>query len=95
MQSYPSFLLENAVNQLSKLPGVGKKSALRLALHLLKQDERQVTDFAQSILLMKTEIKYSLILMNSQKRPATNTELSLCSAFASESVNSEHSDGPM
>lgn len=64
MQSYPSFLLENAVNQLSKLPGVGKKSALRLALHLLKQDERQVTDFAQSILLMKTEIKYCKVCRN-------------------------------
>lgn len=64
MQSYPSFLLENAVNQLSKLPGVGKKSALRLALHLLKQDEQQVNDFAQSILLMKNEIKYCKICRN-------------------------------
>lgn len=58
MESYPSFLLENAVNQLSKLPGVGKKSALRLALHLLKQDKEQVNDFAQSILLLKNEVKY-------------------------------------
>ena len=64
MQSYPSYLLENAVNQLSKLPGVGKKSALRLALHLLKQDEQQVNDFAQSILLMKNEIKYCKICRN-------------------------------
>ena len=64
MQSYPSYLLENAVNQLSKLPGVGKKSALRLALHLLKQDEQQVNDFAQSILLMKNEIKYCKVCRN-------------------------------
>lgn len=64
MQSYPSYLLENAVNQLSKLPGVGKKSALRLALHLLKQDEQQVNDFAQSILLLKNEIKYCKVCRN-------------------------------
>ncbi len=64
MQSYPSFLLENAVNQLSKLPGVGKKSALRLALHLLRQDAQQVNDFAQSILLMKNEVKYCKVCRN-------------------------------
>ncbi|MCQ2369908.1 MAG: recombination mediator RecR [Paludibacteraceae bacterium] len=64
MESYPSFLLENAVNQLSKLPGVGKKSALRLALHLLKQDKEQVNDFAQSILLLKNEVKYCKICKN-------------------------------
>ncbi len=64
MESYPSFLLENAVNQLSKLPGVGKKSALRLALHLLKQDSQQVNDFAQSILLLKNEVKYCKICKN-------------------------------
>ncbi|MCQ2337197.1 MAG: recombination mediator RecR [Paludibacteraceae bacterium] len=64
MDSYPSFLLENAVNQLSKLPGVGKKSALRLALHLLKQDKEQVNDFAQSILLLKNEVKYCKVCKN-------------------------------
>lgn len=64
MQSYPSFLLENAVNQLSKLPGIGKKSALRLALHLLRQDAQQVNDFAQSILLMKNEVKYCKVCRN-------------------------------
>lgn len=64
MQSYPSYLLENAVNQLSKLPGVGKKSALKLALYLLRQDAQQVNDFAQSILLMKSEIKYCKVCRN-------------------------------
>ncbi len=64
MQSYPSYLLENAVNQLSKLPGVGRKSALRLALHLLRQDSQQVNDFAQSILLLKNEVKYCKVCRN-------------------------------
>lgn len=64
MQSYPSYLLENAVNQLSKLPGIGKKSALRLALHLLKQEQQDVTDFAQAILLLKNEVKYCNVCKN-------------------------------
>ena len=64
MQSYPSYLLENAVNQLSKLPGVGRKSALKLALYLLRQNKEQVSDLAQSILLMKNEVKYCKVCKN-------------------------------
>lgn len=64
MQSYPSYLLENAVNQLAKLPGIGKKSALRLALHLLKQEQQDVADFAQAILLLKNEVKYCQVCKN-------------------------------
>ncbi|MED9996752.1 MAG: recombination mediator RecR [Paludibacteraceae bacterium] len=64
MQSYPSFLLENAVNQLAKLPGVGKKTALRLALYLLKQDTQDVTDFAQALLMLKNGVKYCRVCKN-------------------------------
>lgn len=64
MQSYPSYLLENAVNQLAKLPGIGKKTALRLALYLLKQDAQDVADFAQAILLLKNEVKYCKVCKN-------------------------------
>lgn len=64
MQSYPSYLLENAVNQLSKLPGIGKKTALRLALYLLKQDVQDVNNFAQAILLLKNEVKYCKVCKN-------------------------------
>jgi recombination protein RecR len=64
MQSYPSFLLESAVNQLAKLPGIGKKSALRLALFLLKQEQKDVHDFAQAILMLKNEVKYCQICKN-------------------------------
>lgn len=53
-----SHLLENAVNEFAKLPGIGKKTALRLVLHLLKQDEPEVAHFGETITKMRTEIKF-------------------------------------
>lgn len=58
MNSYSSKLLEEAVNELAKLPGIGRKSALRLALHLLKQNMSQVENFGQSIIKMRNKIQY-------------------------------------
>jgi recombination protein RecR len=55
---FSSVLLENAVNQFSKLPGIGKKTALRLVLHLLKQDVDEVAHFGEIITRMRTEIKF-------------------------------------
>lgn len=52
----PSKILEQAVEQLSTLPGVGSRSALRYALHLMKQDEPAVRDFCDSLLHLKTEL---------------------------------------
>lgn len=57
-QQYPSVLLENAVNEFSKLPGIGRKSALRLVLHLLKQAEEDVDLFGNTIIRLKKEIKH-------------------------------------
>ncbi|MBS1626509.1 MAG: recombination protein RecR [Bacteroidetes bacterium] len=54
----PSTLLENAVNQFSKLPGIGKKTALRLVLHLLKQDAGDVQFFSDTIAKMRKEIQF-------------------------------------
>lgn len=54
----PSSLLENAVAQFAKLPGIGKKTALRLVLHLLKQDTEDVTMFGDTIKKMRSEIKF-------------------------------------
>ncbi|MBP8849252.1 MAG: recombination protein RecR [Breznakibacter sp.] len=54
----PSKLLESGVEELSKLPGIGKKTALRLALHLLKQDVASVSRFALAIKTMREEIVY-------------------------------------
>jgi recombination protein RecR len=54
----PSSLLENAVNEFAKLPGIGKKTALRLVLHLLKQDIEAVQHFGDAISRMRKEIKF-------------------------------------
>jgi recombination protein RecR len=55
---FSSTLLENAVNEFAKLPGIGKKTALRLVLHLLKKDEREVQAFGEAIVKMRDEIKF-------------------------------------
>ena len=56
MAEYSSILLENAVESLSKLPGIGKKTALRLALHLLNSDDLETEQLADSLLKMKHNI---------------------------------------
>lgn len=55
---YTSLLLENAVNELAKLPGVGQRTALRFALHLLKQNEDNTLKLAKSLVDLVTEIKH-------------------------------------
>ena len=57
-QPYPSQLLEKAVGELSKLPGVGRKTALRLALHLLRQSTNEVETFASSVVNLRQNINY-------------------------------------
>jgi recombination protein RecR len=55
---FSSSLLENAVNEFAKLPGIGKKTALRLVLHLIKQDVHDVTSFSNAIATLRNEIKF-------------------------------------
>ena len=57
-EKYPSKLLEDAVQAIGSLPGVGKRSALRLALHLLRQPRENVHHFADSIVKLRDEAKY-------------------------------------
>lgn len=57
-QRYPSALLEKAVSEFSRLPGVGTKTAMRLVLHLLRQDTEVVDHFGQAIIRLKHEVKY-------------------------------------
>ncbi|NCB07755.1 MAG: recombination protein RecR [Bacteroidia bacterium] len=64
IEKYPSRLLENAVNEFSKLPGIGRKSALRLVLHLLRQEAPAVTAFGNSIIQLRNEIKHCKICHN-------------------------------
>ncbi|MFZ9386519.1 MAG: recombination mediator RecR [Chitinophagaceae bacterium] len=55
---FSSSLLENAVNEFAKLPGIGKKTALRLVLHLLKQDLKEVGQFSEIIARMRSQIRF-------------------------------------
>ena len=55
---FPSRLIENAVEEVSKLPGIGKKTALRLVLHLLKNDVSRTDSLAQSLQDLRTKIQY-------------------------------------
>ncbi|MBO9566601.1 MAG: recombination protein RecR [Niastella sp.] len=55
---FSSALLENAVNEFAKLPGIGKKTALRLVLHMLKQDPEKVEQFGEAITRMRQEIRF-------------------------------------
>lgn len=59
-----STLLDNAVSQFSRLPGIGNKTALRLVLHLLRQDENDVTMFAESLTMLRREVKYCNVCHN-------------------------------
>lgn len=64
MERYPSVLLARATDELGKLPGVGPKTALRLALHLLKQPVASVDSFADAISELRHDIKYCRICHN-------------------------------
>ena len=58
IQRYPSQLLEKAVQEFSKLPGIGRKTALRLVLYQLRQDPEDVQSFVEAIAKMKQEVHY-------------------------------------
>ena len=63
-QLYSSILLENAVNEFAKLPGIGRKTALRLVLHLLKQSEDEVELFGTTFIRLRKEIVYCKVCHN-------------------------------
>ncbi len=63
-QQYPSALLEKAVGEFAKLPGIGRKTAMRLVLHLLRQDNAMVESFANALTTLKHEVKYCKVCHN-------------------------------
>jgi len=63
-QKYPSVLLENVVNELSRLPGVGKKTAMRFALHILKNERIEAENLGLSILKFRSEVNFCRICHN-------------------------------
>jgi recombination protein RecR len=70
---FSSTLLENAVNEFAKLPGIGKKTALRLVLHLIKQNENEVTHFSDTITAMRKEIRFCKRCFNISDKELCNT----------------------
>ena len=63
-QEFASSLLESAVSEFSKLPGIGRKTALRLVLHLLRQDEHVAVNFGEAIVRLRKEIRYCRLCHN-------------------------------
>ncbi len=63
-RNYPSQLLERAVNEFAKLPGIGRKTAMRLVLHLLKQETEEVEAFGTALITLKREVKYCRVCHN-------------------------------
>ena len=61
---YPSKLIEDAVKEISQLPGIGKKTALRLVIHLLKQDKDTTLHLTDSLVKLRTEAKYCKVCHN-------------------------------
>ena len=64
IQQYPSALLENAVNEFAKLPGVGRKTALRLVLYILRQEPSLAENLGEAIVRLRKEVKYCRICHN-------------------------------
>jgi recombination protein RecR len=58
LPSFPSKLLENAVNEFATLPGIGRKTAFRLVMHLLRRGETDVTRFGEAVIKLRNEIRY-------------------------------------
>lgn len=63
-QQYPSLLLEKAVSEFAKLPGIGRKTALRLVLHMLRRDVTDVEQFVNAISSMRQQVKHCSICHN-------------------------------
>lgn len=77
---FSSALIENAVNEFARLPGIGKKTALRLVLHLLKQEPAQVQQFGEVIARMRQQIRFCKLCHNV-------SDEEICSICASHTRN--------
>jgi len=79
---FSSKLLENAVNEVSQLPGIGKRTALRLVLHLLRQPGEQTSDLSRALLQMREQIKFC-------KNCHNISDVELCEICANPHRNAE------
>lgn len=80
--NYPSQHIEEAVNELSKFPGIGKKSAVRMVLFLLKQQEHEVNKLGESIIKLRNKVQYC-------KRCGNVSDNDLCNICASSKRNQQ------
>ena len=80
-ENFSSRLLENAVTEFAKLPGIGKKTALRLVLHMLRQDKEAVTQFGESIIRLRNEVIHCRMCHNI-------SDAEVCSICSNQSRNS-------
>lgn len=78
--NFSSKLLEDAVNEFSKLPGVGQKTALRLVLHLLNKEQEEVEQFGNALIRLRKEIKHCIICHNISDQQTCN----ICTAAKRE-----------
>lgn len=69
LEQYPSKLLANAIEQFSTLPGIGRRTAMRLALFLLKQDKNEVNQFGEAFIKLRNEIQYCNECYNISEEP--------------------------
>src|ERR1017187_1679898 len=79
---FPSKIVEEAVKQFARIPGIGKKTALRMVLHLLKQDTENVQDLTKSLMNLKTELQYCTECHNI-------SDAALCNICADKNRNHE------
>lgn len=79
-ENFSSRLLENAVTEFAKLPGIGKKTALRLVLHMLRQDKEAVTQFGESIIRLRNEVIHCRMCHNI-------SDAEVCSICSNQSRN--------
>jgi recombination protein RecR len=81
IQKYPSFLLENAVNEFAKLPGIGRKTALRLVLHSLRRTQEEVETFGKAITTLRKDVNYCRVCHNI----CDNEKCNICSDLSRDS----------
>lgn len=76
--NYPSQVLELVVNEFAKLPGIGKKTALRLALHLIKRKKNDLVFFSESLLKLANDLRYCTLCHN----VSDSNLCEICSSFS-------------